>query len=220
MLPLPLPQGPSLISTAAELVVSHAHCQRPNTEPANLSTFLPQGSPWYPRSSPSSYPGNPQREHHRDNQTMLKHLSGKRCSRCPSFGKTTLGRCVLCSFSKGSQQNRAPVVHSENHPICWLLFLPHLILSSSFLLSGITFQTAYTVPKSLSRFCFGEETQTEMLSELYPVMSHVLISGIASNSFKDFPIAVVSVRCMGSLWGPEWWFVQLPHLSSAVSTAL
>lgn len=184
----------------------------PTQEPVNLSTFLPRGSPWYPRSSPSSYPGNPQTEHHRDNlRQRLNTCQWETVLQMPILWEDYFGKVCSMWFLKGSPAESGPSC-PQWKPSHLLASLPSPSHSFHSFLPAFwdRLPNSLPVPKSLSKVLLWRETQTEMLSELYSVMSHVLISGIASNSFKDFPIAMVSVRCMGSLWGPEWWFVQLP----------
>ena len=81
----------------------------PTQEPANLSTFLPRGSPWYPRSSPSSYPGNPQTEHHRDNlRQWLNTCQWGTMLQMPILWEDCFGKVCSMWFLKGSPAESGP----------------------------------------------------------------------------------------------------------------
>ena len=110
---------------------------------------------------------------------------GNSAPRLPPFGRTIL-RCSAW-FLKVSWQDLAPVVHSENQhnnnissvdiPSFPIPFpLPYCCSL------GLT-SNALPVPKrvSLSQALFWRETQANMLSKLFPGMSHGSILGIAAN---------------------------------------
>lgn len=92
--------------------------------------------------------------------------------------------------------------HSHSHPLAFWGRLPNV----------------RPVPSavSLSQAPFWRETQAHMLSELFPGMSHSSRLGVAGNLSNDFPLEVIIIRRVETLWGPEWWFTQRPSLSSAV----
>lgn len=95
-------------------------------------------------------------------------------------------------------------------------------VSSSHLLTPVFWDhhpNIQPVPKPLSQALLGKQTQTKMLSELYPGVSHGLTLGIASNSFSDFPVAAPVVRWLEILWGPEWSFRSCP-ISAQVCSLL